>query len=303
MMILLLLSFSFGDVIGDIGDFFDNINEAQDYTSFEVLQIELDAPTGGMAGNYWGGGVHSIMKNPAEVGFKDSKIEHRTQTLFTHRTLFQGARANFIGYRQETNFGTVGLSILGMFSGEMELRDEIPGEASGEYSMEDLVFGVTYAKSFGELILGTTVRYLNERIFTESNSVYSFDFGIVRKFSINDKIDIRADFSLLNLGPRFTEHDYRLPSIWHLGLKGKAGRISGGLSVNKPLNTEIQYSAGIEYQIKYLYLRLGSRINNPHGSIAGGFGLRKGRFGIDYSFNPTDNGYESSHIVSLMVGI
>ena len=303
MILLILFSFSFSDIWDDIQDMLKGFNEVNGPTGFEVLQIDINAMVNGMAGNYWDEGTHALMSNPADViVFEDGSIWN-SSVVFTHRTLVCGMKTEFLGYSTQMWGGAVGVTLLGFFSGEMELRGNVPGNPAGSYSAENLIAGITYAKRYGELKFGGTCRYLHERIFTDSYSTYSFDIGISRLFSIREGKAIRMDIALLHLGPKYSEWNFRLPTTWHLGLKTLVGPFRGGISLNKPLNTVIQYSLGGEYIIGWFKVRGGKKFKNPLEKYSVGFGLTENRFSLDYSFAPGENKYGDSHLFTVSIGL
>jgi hypothetical protein len=303
MILFLILSFSFSDFIDDIGDLWDGINKVSGPTGFEVLQFDMDAMSGAMAGNYWDGGTHALLFNPAEIISFEGSSNWNSSFKFTHRTLACGMNTDFIGYSMPLLRGRIGISFLGFFSGDMELRSYIPGEPVGSYSAENLIAGLTYSKRFSELTMGVTGRFLHERIFTDNYSTYSFDLGVSRFLPVKEDFLFIMDFALLHLGPKYLDGYARLPTTWHLGIKTRICSFKGGISVKKPLNTYIQYSMGVEYSIKWLKLRGGKKFKNPLESFSVGFGFTKDRFSIDYSYSPNENRYGDSHLFTASVGL
>lgn len=257
----------------------------------------------GMAGNYWDLGTHAILFNPAEIIENEEADKWKREVVFTHRDLPCGMNTEFLGYTMPFFGGKIGMTLIGFFSGEMELYGYTPGSPVGSYSAENLVAGITYAKKFSILSIGISTKFLHERIFSESYSTYSFDLGFSRPFYINKIGAFRTDFALLHLGPKFFDGRFRLPITWHLGLKMNTGSFKGGVSLNKPLNTVLQYSLGGEYSVGWLKLRAGKKFRNPLENFSVGFGLTKNRFSIDYSYAPNKNRYGDSHLFTASVGL
>ncbi len=310
MILILILSFSFPDLKDDLSNFWNSLNKIGGFSGFEILEVDLDAPMNSMAGNYWDKGVHALLFNPAEIIQSESSSSFKSEATFTHRILGCSMNAEFLGFTKPIWCGTVGLSFLGFFSGDMELRRNIPGNPVGNYSAEDLIGGLSYARNLGNNSLGGTIRFLNERIFTGSYSTYSFDLGISHNFSIPKIEALRMDISFLHLGPKYTNYKFRLPLTWHLGLKGNFGSFRGGFSLNKPLNTKTQWTIGGEYKIRWFAIRVGSKrvgagknSENFLEKYYVGFGLHKNRFYFDYSYSPNDNGYEGSHLFTASLEI
>ena len=304
MLILIFLSYSFGDLKDDISDFWDGLNRAGGPTGLEILQYDMHAKTNATAGNIWEGGVHSLLTNPSEIMYLSDGSDNKYNLSFTHRKIFLEMNANFLGFTKKFGNSAIGLSFLGFYPGDMELR-RIAGAPIGTYDGENVILGITYARSFKALNVGATLRSLNERIFEVSYSTYSFDLGISRSFvAFNDK-PFRFDVSFLHLGPKYFEKEFRLPLTWHIGLKGNFEPLLIGFSVNKPLHTKLQYTIGGEYRVSELFsVRIGKRWDNLLEEFSFGFGLSNNNLNLDYSYSPAiiDN-LGVSHLFTISIGI
>ncbi len=307
MLILIFLSYSFGYFKNDISDFWESLNNTGGPTGFEFLQLDMEAKTNGTAGNYWEGGVHSLLTNPSEIMCLPGDPNKRYNFAFTYRKLFLDINANFLGFTAKNGSNAYGISFLGLFPGDMELRDGSPGRSLADYSVENISFGITYARSFGDLTVGGTLKTLKERIFEVSYSTFSFDLGMSRSFKAFKDKDFRFDLSFFHLGPKYgpegSDEVFRLPTTWHLGLKGNIKPLFVGFSINKPLNTRLQYTIGGEYSInEYFSIRAGRRINNPLEKFSFGWGLRKNNLNFDYSYTPTNiEIIEGSHLFTISI--
>ena len=92
--------------------------------------------------------------------------------------------------------GGVGLFVTALDSGDLEAREN-PGSPAGVFDAQFVSVGAAYGRSFGPIRLGATVKYLSERIFTNSASGYAFDFGFQADF-LHEGLKIGAAFQ--NLG-------------------------------------------------------------------------------------------------------
>ena len=308
MLILIFLSYSFGDLGNDISDFWESLNNTGGPTGFEILQLDMHAKTNGTAGNSWDGGTHSLFTNPSEIMYSSNESDNTHNFTFAYKKLFLDMNTNFVGFTTRNGSNAFGFSFLGFYSGDMELQDDSPGDPLGVYSGDDIILGITYGRSFGNLNIGGTIRTLRERTFEVSYSTYSFDLGMSRSFKAFKDKDFRFDLSFLHLGPKYgpqgAEEDFRLPVTWHLGLKGNFNPLFIGFSVNKPLNTKLQYSIGAEYKITdYFSIRAGRKANNPLEMYSFGLGLHKNNMYFDYSFAPTVIDVEGSHLLTISIGL
>ena len=87
MLILLFLSYSFGNLKDDVLDFWDSLNSTGGPTGFELLQFDMHAKTSGTAGNYWEGGIHSMLSNPSEIAYAPLDLNKNYCFAFTYKTL------------------------------------------------------------------------------------------------------------------------------------------------------------------------------------------------------------------------
>ena len=305
MLILIFFSYSFGDLRDDISDFWGGLNRIGGPTEFEFLQLDMHAKTNSTAGNDWDGGVYSLLLNPSEIMYTSEDLDKKYNFSFTYKKLFLDINASFVGCTKKSGNNAFGLSFLGLYSGDMPLRIGSPGDSLGNYSGDYLALGITYARNFGNLSFGGTLRTLKARIFEVSYSTYSFDLGLSRAFTAFKDKNFRFDLSFMHLGPKFFDDAFRLPLTWHLGLKGDFKPLFVGVSINKPLNTRIQYTVGGEYRInEYCSIRAGRKVHNPLEGYSFGWGLRKNNLCFDYSYAPTNiDIIEGSHLFTISIGL
>ncbi len=304
MLMLIFLSYSFGDLKRDISGFWDGLNRVGGPTGLEILQYDMHAKTNATAGNLWEGGVHSLLTNPSEIIYLSEDLNNRCNFSFTYRKIFLDMNANFLGLVKKIGNNAFGFSFIGFYPGNMELR-QIPGDPIGTYDGENTIFGITYARNFKTFTIGTTFRSLNERIFEVSYSTYSFDVGVSRDFKALQNKSFRLDVSFLHLGPKYFDKEFRLPLTWHCGLKGNFHPLLLGFSINKPLNTKLQYTVGGEYLInEFFSIRVGKRENNLLEDFSFGFGLQNDKLSLDYSYSPSIvNNLGVSHLFTISIGI
>lgn len=110
------------------------------------------------------------------------------------------------------NIGTLGISVLGMNYGEMEVTTLELQEGTGEnFSPQDLAVVLSYGRSITSWFgVGTSVKYIYSSIYHESADAFAFDFGVTIKtgfLSPTDNDDgLKLGMSLSNYG---TEMQYR----------------------------------------------------------------------------------------------
>ena len=115
MLILIFLSYSFGDLKDDISDFWESLNNIGGPTDFEFLQLDMHATTNGTAGNNWDGGVYSLLTNPSEIMYPSEDLDEKYNFSFTYRKLFLDMNANFVGFTKKTGNNAFGFSFLGFY--------------------------------------------------------------------------------------------------------------------------------------------------------------------------------------------
>lgn len=236
--------------------------------------------------------VDALYYNPGGL----SRIT-RPEVGATHVEWLLDTRFDFIGYAHPTAFGTFGLGVTRFGTGAQQGR-AIDRTPTGDFGASDTALSI----SFGRRLLGTgmglSLKYLESRIGSASASTLAFDVGAVRSFSDSR---FSLGLALLNLGRgmRFIDQTDPLPLTLAVGAAYRfAGILQLALDVrHEPYDRRTDVGVGTEYSaFGGFSLRAGytSAVGQVSAAgrtslldgLGGGFGLRLGRYRVDYTFTP-----------------
>jgi len=177
------------------------------------------------------------------------------------------------------------------------------------FSAHDVVIGATLARRLGEnLALGLNLRYLNEKIYTESASGFSLDLGAHYQTPLPG---MTAGVVVQHLGATrdMAEEEVTLPRTLRAGF---AYTLPFGME-EAPWLVSAEY-VSIRHQTGHLHigaesrplemlaLRAGYQTGYESRDFSAGFGLHAGRFWIDYAFVPFQEELGRAHRFSLSIG-
>jgi len=177
------------------------------------------------------------------------------------------------------------------------------------FSAHDVVLGATFARRLGEdMALGLNLRYLNEKIHTESASGFSIDLGAHYRTPLRG---MTAGLVVQHLGATraMAKEEITLPRS-----------LRAGLAYTLPLGSEeapwlvsaeyvsIRHQSGHLHvgaeirPLEMLALRAGYQTGYASRDFSAGFGVHTGRFWIDYAFVPFQEELGRAHRFSLSIG-
>lgn len=168
-------------------------------TAAQFLKIGVGARAVAMGGSFSAeaNDLSALYWNPAGL----SKIQGGALQLSTTRYLaditFSHAAVGFnLG-----SMGTLAASLLYLDSGDMEVRTVTEPEGTGErFSKQDLALQISYARALTDRFsIGTTVKYIREKIWHSSATATAFDIGVLFTTPYED---LRLGASMSNFGPK-----------------------------------------------------------------------------------------------------
>lgn len=289
-------------------------------TSASFLKIPAGAgpsATAGACGSYAYDGYASYY-NPALLAFYDER-----KISFSHNDYFWDFTQDYLEYSFKTQSSSLLKKIsprngvwafsvnyfstpknIERRSGFYENDPLYPlSSPEGKFSARDLAIGIHYGFSFSAITyLGYGLKFINQRIDSDSASSFAGDFGIVKKYrSFNG--DLYGAFVVENLGPKikFSEDGYNLPISFRLSASYKPNYLDTAFSAEilkyidnypyilvaarKPLWNKFFLKAGYRYRIN------GNELGFWSG-VSAGFSFSLRRLTFDYAINPYgDLGY------------
>ena len=99
------------------------------------------------------------------------------------------------------NFGSLGLSVILLDSGNMDVRTEAEPEGTGEqFKVQSFAIQTTYARNLTDRFsIGGSLKYIQERVWHSTASAFAFDIGTLFTTPFDG---LRLGASMSNLGPK-----------------------------------------------------------------------------------------------------
>ncbi len=231
-----------------------------------------------------------------------------TQVSFTHTEWIQDITHEFLAFVFPAFKGTLGFSFISNNVGGIEQRVKPSAEPIGTISANDVAFGLTYSRLFGEgWQFGVTAKYLYEKIFIDGAAGLAFDFGLqVRPFDRN------LTFALVvqNLGSmgKLQQETITLPTTIRVGAAYKIILESFNaelvIAADGVKVRETDFNGNLGAELKFndrLAFRLGYQSGFEEKSMSGGFGFHFRRYSFDYGYTPFSSGLGDTHRFSFSV--
>ncbi len=200
--------------------------------------------------------------------------------------------------------GSLGVGIMYLNSGSITKREETKDDA-GSYDVRDMGISFGYgAEFFQNISLGVAIKYLSEKIDSESGTGFAADIGGLYMTQIN-ALPLNFGVSLLNLGGSMGPGDKSdLPKKLKAGfsLKLFEEKVTANTEVDYPFISDMTAGIGFEYMLSEIFvLRFGYKLFRDDLTgiepLTFGFGIvysQKQDFIFDYAFsNAGDLGYSN----------
>jgi hypothetical protein len=233
-----------------------------------------------------------------------------TELMFTHNKWLQDITNEFAAFGFRSGKNAFGISFMSNTIGGIERRVKASAEPLDVLNAHDIMFGLSYARGLGEnLRLGTTVKYLYQKIYVESASGVAADFGLQYTTPMQG---LKTGVVIQNFGfmSKLQEESTKLPQTIRVGLAYQLpfqilnGEFLVAADWMKILESSSHVNIGFEYNfIKYFALRFGYQTGFEDKGIHGGFGLSFNRYRLDYAYVPFTSDLGNSHRVSFGIGL
>ncbi|MFQ6615442.1 MAG: PorV/PorQ family protein [Fidelibacterota bacterium] len=163
----------------------------------QFLKFPVDARTAALGGTHSGiyGDVASLHWNPAGIAAVD-----RVSVAFSHLDLYVGIKHSFVGVVAKVGRNNaVGVSAIILDSGEIEQTTIARPEGTGSlFRVRNYAIGLSYARYVTEwVMLGTTVKYIQENLWNETAGGVAVDIGSVLETGI---LGMKLGMNISNFG-------------------------------------------------------------------------------------------------------
>ena len=239
----------------------------------------------------------SVNYNPAGIA-----LLNQQEVAFMHNQWVEGINQQYVGYANPK-------SGIGAIAGSINLLRVEPfdgfdanGARASKVDAQDLLLTGSYATRIWQqslvqegpaLFAGGSVKYLQERLETNSASTYALDTGLLYRFSINN-VSMKAGLAAKNIGPgvKYYEQESKLPATYALGVSAATRYLWGNpmvvsMEARKAVDSDLAISLGGENSMSSLVaFRIGYHTNEDRGpGIRAGMGFKMKRFQFDYGFS------------------
>ena len=141
-----------------------------------------------------------------------------TNLMFTHTEYYQSVRLEQLSLTHETEYGTLGLSFVGLYMDDMDRYDDVPSAIPlGTFSAYDVSFAVGFSRYIiPNLSVGVAVKPIYQKIDQSTASGFAFDAGL---FHVSQVKGVKLAAVLANVGApmKFEEEEFALPRVFKLG--------------------------------------------------------------------------------------
>jgi len=283
--------------------------EAQDSgLSFLALGPDAKALARGDAGVASTTGAFATYWNPAGLA-----TEGVREVALSHHVWIADIRT----YALNAGFSIGEKAGLGVFaiatgSGDLEARQR-PGESDGLFDAQFVSAGISLGRAFGPVRIGSTVKFLSERIFTNSANGYGFDFGLQTEL-LEGSVLLGATYSNLGKMEKLNAQATELPELGRVGIEIFPFRMITAVDGEMLLSTSILLEVSRNYVTERTNLhvglsgevletvtaRVGYLSNDFLRDYSAGVGVEVTDLTFDYAILPFENGFGGpAHILTL----
>lgn len=138
---------------------------------------------------------YALYWNPAGLGaLSHSYLE------FSNINYVAGVNLNYVSLAKPLSFGSVGVSVTALTSGDMEITTVDQPDGTGRmFSASSYAITLGYARQWTEFFsFGLSTKYITERVSEERASGVAFDFGTLLYPGYRN---LRIGMNISNLGP------------------------------------------------------------------------------------------------------
>lgn len=292
MFFIALSSFSFAESDGECG--------------FQILKVGTSASMSGKgdAVSASSGDATILWYNPAAV-----QLSKNSNFCFSHSSyIFENDIENASLIVRKGNY-SYGFGAIFLNYGKIDCYDENPYDINdkiGEYHPIDILLAGNFSFRFlPNLLCGSNLKIIHEKIHTESSWGLATDFGL-----IYDSFLRGLNFAIVaqNLGfsSKMKSENIKFPNTYKLGTSytfqmEEKSEFSLSTDFIKYIdNDDIKINLGFEYSFtKLFFARLGYKFNYDEEDFSAGLGIKLTKYNFDYSFVPYQNEIGNVHRFSI----
>lgn len=239
----------------------------------------------GGAGSAASTDANALYLNPASLAFVE-----QAHAVFSHNQSFAGISQQGLSACFPAGDAVIGAGVVYLHMDDLAGYDI---DANGapvkidDFTSYDMAATFSYARKLGNIPVGASVKFFQEKIQNYSVSGAALDLGAV--YTVSDKVN--AGLAVQNIGPavKFISAETKLPMNVKFGL---AYRHSASLllaaDADKPVDDSVKLGFGADYRLNdVLSLRGGYNSKDGLDSwLTAGIGFNLSGWSLDYTFVP-----------------
>jgi hypothetical protein len=271
-------------------------------TGMSFLQLGIGARSLGMGEAFTAisGDASSVYYNPASLTWNTNR-----DILVMHKEWIAGTTTEYLGIAIPGEFLSYGIGVNSTNIRDIEIRLQ-PGPAQGTFGMHDFSFsGTLSARLDPEWSLGTTIKFLYEKIYTDDATGIAFDLGT--RYQVSPEIMFGAAVSNMGSVNSLKTEPITLPLLVRAGgavalqVADEFNAIVAADIVSAIRDKKSRLHLGTEFTYNdYASLRGGYQFGYDAKSLSAGFGVRYGIIQFDYAFVPFTEGFGSTHTFTVL---
>ncbi|MDA0378790.1 MAG: PorV/PorQ family protein [Bacteroidetes bacterium] len=279
--------------------------------SFLTLGMDAEALARGDAGVAGASGAFATTWNPAGLARSEGSVIGVSHHVWIADIRTYAASGAFsLGKRSG-----LGVFVTATGAGNLEARDQ-PGESAGLFDAQFVAAGAALGQQLGPIRAGVAIKFLSERIYTNSANGYGFDVGVQTDI-MNGSILLGATYSNLGSMEELNVEATELPRTLRVGAEIYPFRavtaLDGELFLSMSLLAEVsrnfvtertQWHFGTSAEVlETVTARIGYLSNDFLRDFSAGVGIEVADLMFDYAVLPFEDGFGGpAHILTLRYG-
>ena len=259
-----------------------------------ALASSFVADADGAVAAYW---------NPANLAGSSNEL------FFSHTEWLEDIRSEFIAVKFNARGLAVGASLQFQSVDGIMLRSRPSAEPDAIATSHDVAMGLSVAGNLNQAIeVGASLKYVGERVVNFAVNGFAFDLGI--RYKVAQIPGLKMSGSVHNIGDLsgFRDDSMQLPRLFRLGLAYRpgltfnTGDVQLFAAARRVTDGSTSFSTGLELKFKRsIFVRGGISTGVESQRFAGGFGIQKGRYSLDYSYTPFNFDLGTTHRYSMAI--
>jgi len=245
------------------------------YESGVFLKVPISPAASGMGDSFvsLSNDAFGMYYNPAGIGFIKNPV-----LSFAHHIYVQDINGDSLGFVYPFKNLVIGYAPTFFYMKEEPIYDSFGNTTGGNFGYDSTIVPITIAIPFGNLSIGSSLKYYSETIYKETEKTTIFDLGGIYKAG-----DFRFGFALQNLGGKL--YDYDIIKIQRYGAAYTQSNYTLSADIEKEGEAKNSINVGAEINLANVFkLRGGYRFKEDFGGMTFGIGFKLGNLSFDYSF-------------------